>query len=227
MRMPQDIKVTCRHFARRADLIIARLIMMHHMHAAQRIAAAVPSQVPESILVKLAYQALGGLPKHLDAPCISLARRTDAPSPAVSSRRLDEVKALDLAPAEFAQRVGDIAATFQFSEAPSAALCISILAIMPLASAAKHALDIANTHGSKLVYDVAIRLLVLFHVSCFNRNMKLFIASTHHHVDCTFESGTQALHCRAGTSCLLSTLQAPLLFPHFTHQILSDHIPFR
>ncbi len=165
MRMPQEIKVTCRHFARRADLIIARLIMMHQMHAAQRIAAAVPTQVPQSILVKLAYQALCGLPKNLDAPCISLARRTDAPGPAVSSKRLDEVKALDLAPADFAQRVGDIAATFQFSEAPSAALCISILAIMPLALAAKHALDIANIHGSKLVYDVAnsFSCSIIFH----------------------------------------------------------------
>jgi hypothetical protein len=158
MRMPEGahnhIKASCRPFARRADLIITRLIMMRQTHAAQRIAAAVPTQLPLSTIVMLASRSLSGLPQNLDTPCISLAQRTGARSPAVSSKRLGEVQALERPPAEFAQRAGDISAAFSFVDAPSAALCISILGILPPSLASKHALDIANTHGSKLVYDL-------------------------------------------------------------------------
>lgn len=159
MRMPEGphmhIKASCRPFARRADLIITRLIMMRQTHAAQRIAAAVPTQVPLSTIVMLASRSLSGLPQNLDTPCISLAQRTGAHSPAVSSKRLGEAQALERPPAEFAQRAGDICAVFSFVDAPSAALCISILGIMPPSLASRHALDIANTHGSKLVYGLA------------------------------------------------------------------------
>jgi hypothetical protein len=157
MRMPQeDVKTTCRAFARRADLIIVRLIMMRQMNAAERFAATVSSQVPVPILVVLASQALSGLPKNLDSPCISLARRTGARSPLVSTKKVGEAKALDRPPADFAQRVEEIAAAFSFADAPSAALCLAILGIMPLSLAAKHALQIANTHGSKLAYGIVL-----------------------------------------------------------------------
>lgn len=151
MRLPQDIRAPCRPFARRADLIIACLIMTRQTHAAHRIAAAVPSQIPSSIIVMLASQALSGLPKNLDSPCISLAPRTGATKISIPAKRPGDVKVLDRPPAELAQRIQDIASSFTFADAPSAALCLSILGIMPPSLASKHALDIANIHGSKLV----------------------------------------------------------------------------
>lgn len=151
MRMPQDIRVPCRPFARRADLIIAYLIMTRQSHAAHRIAAAVPTRIPSTIIVILASQALSGLPKNLDSPCISLAPRAAASKLSVASKKAGDVKALDRPPAEFALRIEEIAGAFTFADAPSASLCLSILGIMPPALASKHALEIANIHGSKLV----------------------------------------------------------------------------
>ena len=71
--------------------------------------------------------------------------------PVASAKKIGELKALDRPPADFASRVGAVAAAFSFADAPSAALCLSILGILPLAAAATHALEIANAHGSKLV----------------------------------------------------------------------------
>jgi hypothetical protein len=160
MRMPQEIRVPCRPFARRADLIIAFLIMMRQTQAAHRMAAAVPSQIPSSIIVILASQALAGLPKNLDSPCISLAPRAAASRPSVPAKKPGDVKVLDRPPAEFAQRIEEIAASFTFADAPSAALCLSILGIMPPALASKHALEIANMHGSKLVCVRLLRICI-------------------------------------------------------------------
>jgi hypothetical protein len=152
MRMPQEIKAQCRPFARRADLIISRLIMMRQTHAAQRVATSVPSRLPVAVVVTLASQALIGLPKNLDSPCISLAPRTGACMPATTAKKIGEAKALQTSPADYAQRVDEIASAFFFADAPSAALCLSILGIMPPSLSSKHALEIANLHGSKLVY---------------------------------------------------------------------------
>jgi hypothetical protein len=156
MRLPHDVKSPCRPFARRADLIITRLIMTHHLLPAHRIAAAVPTQVPEAIIVHLASRALCGLPQSLDSPCISLAPRTGVSATAVSSKNISESKALDRSPLDFAKRAGRMAQVFSFDVAPSAALCISILGILPPAAASKHAMEIASVHGSKLVYVVTV-----------------------------------------------------------------------
>ena len=158
MRLPQEIKAACRPFARRADLIISRLIMMRQTQAAQRVAAAVPTRLPVAVIVTLASQALFGLPKNLDSPCISLAPRTGACMPATAAKKVGEAKALQTPAAEFAQRVGEIAGAFFFADAPSAALCLSILGIMPCSLSSKHALEIANLHGSKLVYALRFAL---------------------------------------------------------------------
>jgi hypothetical protein len=72
--------------------------------------------------------------------------------PATAAKKVGEAKALQTPAAEFAQRVGEIAGAFFFADAPSAALCLSILGIMPSSLSSKHALEIANLHGSKLVY---------------------------------------------------------------------------
>jgi hypothetical protein len=208
MRMPQDIKSTCRPFARRADIIIARLVMMRQTHTAARIAAAVPTEIPEAVIVTLARQALAGLPKNLDSPCISLAPRTGASAPPTSAKKIGEVKALDRPPVDFAQRVASIAAAFSFVDAPSAALCLSILGIMSPAAAAMHALEIANTHGSNLVYGI-LRYYPIINCVCLRHFVLRFVSFHHTTIHSNAISGTRAPLYRVETSCLSSTRLVP------------------
>jgi hypothetical protein len=86
--------------------------------------------------------------------------------PATAAKKVGEAKALQTPAADFAQRVGDVAGAFFFADAPSAALCLSILGIMPPSLSSKHALEIANFHGSKLVYVFFFALQYFLQLRC-------------------------------------------------------------